>query len=250
MENKSFLETCLTRKVKVVEERMTERMVMGEAAAIVMECMKRRMSATLFEVLCQMLVGFRKEEQRMMAAHLLTFARKKVATKTGRLSVDMVLNICYVLMEAERGKVKTPIKNALIAQHLIELDARKEGGEERQEAFSIQREPECAKTRLGIEVRKCCCTCRFAQVGSEGLKLCEKSGAEMEGEALCSCWMMAPCFENIGSNQGRVKSKRYLEFVLQMRMKEAQDMEAGLLDEEDCKTVEELREEFERSQKK
>ena len=247
MERKSFLESCLTRKVKVVEERMTERMVMGEAAAIVMECMKRRMSATLFEMLCQMLVGFRKEEQRMMATHLLTFARKKVATRTGLLSVDMVLNICYVLMEAERGKVKTPIKNALIAHHLMALEARKEGGEERKEAFSIRREPECAKTRSGIEVRKCCCTCQFAQEGTDGLKLCTKSDAHMEGAALCSCWQMAPCFENIGSNPGRVKSKRYLEFVLKMRMQEAQDLEAGLLDEEECKTVEEIRAVYESS---
>ena len=59
---------------------------------------------------------------------------------------------------------------------------------------------------------------------------------------LCDDWKAAQCFEQVGLNRGKVKRREYLMWVMEQRMQEDEDIEAGLLEEEDRRSVEELRE--------
>ena len=91
METKTFLEGCFKKNVKTTVENLSDEQQMDERAFLIMECIKRKVSPTLFNMLCEMLYGFRKEVQQKMATNLRNFVCSKVATTTGVLAVDTAL---------------------------------------------------------------------------------------------------------------------------------------------------------------
>ena len=234
MNTTSFMASCLSKKAKAAERNISDKPQMDERAIKTMQCIKGKVSPQLFNMLSGMLCSFRKEVQRMMAANLLYFVRDKVATTTGRLDVDTVLEIAYVLIAAEKGLVKKPITNKLAASKLIELAERKTMKEERARLPRV-------KNVCGIEVRKSCSTCPFRSEESEGMQICTKLGIYVKGTDLCSGWKMAPFYEKVGTDKGKIKKKEYLMFVQMQREQEYEAIERGEMMEEERLTVKELR---------
>ena len=233
---------CLTKRVRTEVANLTDTPQMDERAAAIMECFKGKVSPTLFGMLCEMVYGFRSEIQRRMAENLLYFVNKRVATTTGRLDVDTVLEVSYVLIGAEKGFAKKGITNLLAASKLIELAERKTRKEER---ARINVELPRVKNVRGIEVRKSCSTCPFRRLKDNEKDLCEKLGVYVMGTDRCSGWKMAPCYAKVGTNKGRVKSKAYLDFILKKRLAEDEEIELGVLTEADRQPVKEIRKEYE-----
>ena len=236
---KEIFEGIFTRKVKDETSELSGEQKMDEMAATILHLTEKKVSPTLFQRLCEVVYPFRAEAQCKMAACIWKFLRHRRVTSTGNPSVDVVLNCCYLLMGAEKGYTKKPFRNKLAAAQLIELEKKKE---QPLAAWRVKLETPRAKNVSGIEFRKCCCTCKN-RCPDEG-NTCAMLGIEVASTDLCNNWKAASCFEQVGMNKGKVKSKAYLMWVMEQRLQEDKDIEAGLLDEEDRKSVEELREEF------
>ena len=238
MTTKKILEGCFKKNVKTSEDNLSDKTQMDERAFLIMECIESRVSPTLFNMLCEMLYGFRKEMQRKMATNLKNFVCSKVATTTGVLAVDLALDICYVLIGAEKKLVKKNITNALLSSKLIEFQQRKA---QKEKLAQIKLELPRVKTPCGIEIRKSCSTCMHRCEDGDGCQICKLTGANVTGADLCSGWKMAEGYQHVGRKKGKIKKKEYLMFVQMQREQEDKAIEQGILFEEDCKTSEELR---------
>ena len=239
---KEIFEGIFTRKVKSEKSELSGEQRMDELAATILHLLEKKVSPTLFQRLCEVVYPFRAEEQRKMAACIWKFLRHRTVTSTGNPSVDVVLNCCYLLVGAEKGWVKAPLRNKLAQAQLVELGEQKAKGE--LVDVHIQVEAPLAKNRCGIEFRKCCCTCKHRCPEADSKSTCAMLGVEVASTDLCRSWKVAPSYEKVGVSKGKVKSREYLMWVLEQRVQETRDIEAGLLDEEDRKSVEELRKEF------
>lgn len=238
MKKDSFFAGCFTKNVKTSVENLSNEQQMDERAALIMECIESRVSPTLYNMLSEMLYGFRKEMQQKMAINLKNFVCNKVATTTGVLAVDTALEICYVLVGAEKKFVKKPITNSLLSSKLIEFQQRKA---QKEKLAQIKLELPLVKNPCGIEIRKSCSTCMHRCEDDEGCQMCKLSGANVTGADLCSAWKMAEGYQQAGRKRGKIKKKEYLMFVQMQREQEDKAIEQGILFEEDCKTSEELR---------
>ena len=233
---KEIFEGIFTRKVKDETSELSGEQRMDELAATILHLLEKKVSPTLFQRLC--------EEQRKLATSIWKFLRHRTVTSTGNPSVDVVLNCCYLLMGAERKMVKKPLRNKLAAAQLIELEEKKEKQQGELVDLHIKMEAPCEKNRCGIVFRKCCCTCKNRCQEVESKNTCLELGIEVASTDLCRGWKVAPSYEKVGMSKGKVKSREYLMWVLEQRVQETRDIEAGLMDEEDRKSVEELRREF------
>lgn len=242
MNNKKIFEGIFTKKVKSEKSELSGEQRMDELAATILHLLEKKVSPTLFQRLCEVVYPFRAEEQRKLATSIWKFTIHRIVTSTGNPSVDVALNCCYLLIGAEKMYVKTPLQNKLAAAQLIELEKKSE--EQPLTDLHIKVEAPLAKNRCGIEFRKCCFTCKHRCPEADSKSTCAMLGVEVASTDLCRSWKVARCFEQVGMNKGRVKSKAYLMWVMEQRLQETRDIEAGLLDEEDRKSVEELREEF------
>ena len=243
MKKDSFFAGCFTKNVKTSVENLSNEQQMDERAALIMECIESRVSPTLFNMLSEMLYGFRKEMQQKMATNLKNFVCNKVATTTGVLAVDTALEICYVLVGAEKKFVKKPITNSLLSSKLIEFQQRKA---QKEKLAQIKLELPLVKNPCGIEIRKSCSTCMHRCEDDEGCQMCKLSGANVTGADLCSAWKMAEGYQQAGRKRGKIKKKEYLMFVQMQREQEDKAIKQGILFEEDCMTSEELRAMYEK----
>ena len=243
MNNKEIFEGIFTKKVKDETSELSVEQKMDALAATIMHMIEKRVSPTLFERLCEVVYPFRAEAQRKMAACIWKFLRHRTVTSTGNPSVDVVLNCCYLLIGAEKRFVRKPITNKLVVAQLIELEEKKAHQDELVD-LHIKVEAPLAKNRCGIEFKKCCCTCKHRCPEADSKSTCLELGIEVASTDLCRGWKMAPSYEQVGMNKGKVKSREYLMWVLEQRVQETRDIEAGLMDEEDRRSVEELRKEF------
>ena len=243
MTTKKILEGCFKKNVKTSEDNLSDKTQMDERAFLIMECIESRVSPTLFNMLCEMLYGFRKEMQRKMATNLKNFVCSKVATTTGVLAVDLALDICYVLIGAEKKLVKKNITNALLSSKLIEFQQRKA---QKEKLAQIKLELPRVKTPCGIEIRKSCSTCMHRCEDGDGCQICKLTGANVTGADLCSGWKMAEGYQHVGRKKGKIKKKEYLMFVQMQREQEDKAIKQGILFEEDCMTSEELRAMYEK----
>lgn len=239
---KEIFEGIFTRKVKSEKSELSGEQRMDELAATILHLLEKKVSPTLFQRLCEVVYPFRAEAQRRLATCIWKFLRHRTVTSTGNPSVDVVLNCCYLLVGAEKGWVKAPLRNKLAQAQLVELGEQKAKGE--LVDVHIKVEAPCAKSICGIEFRKCCFTCKHRCPEADSKSTCAMLGVEVASTDLCRSWKVARCFEQVGMNKGKVKSKAYLMWVMEQRLQETRDIEAGLLDEEDRKSVEELRREF------
>lgn len=129
MKKYSFLRSCFTKRVKVSEQGLESELLMDERAAVIMRCIELKVSPTLFQKLCEMIYGFSKDMQQKMATNLLLFVTMKVARTTGCVAVDTALEICYVWIGAEQGRVKKRLTNKLAASKMIDKNAEQQPAE-------------------------------------------------------------------------------------------------------------------------
>ena len=193
---KEIFEGIFTRKVKDERSELSGEQKMDEMAATILRLVERRVSPTLFQRLCEVVYPFRAEAQRKMAVCIWKFLLHRIVTSTGNPSVDVVLNCCYLLMGAERGFVKKPIRNKLAAAQLVELKKKKAQQQGMQVDVRIKVEAPRVRNIHGIEFRKCCFTCKNRCMEPEGYG-CAMLGVEVASTDLCRNWKAAQCFENI-----------------------------------------------------
>ena len=189
---KEIFDGIFTRKVKDETSELNGEQKMDELAATIMQLVEKRVSPILFEWLCEAVYPFRAVAQRKMAACIWKFVCHRTVTSTGNPSVDVALNCCYLLMGAERGFVKKPLRNKLAAAQLVELERKK--GEPVD--VHIKVEIPCVRNIHGVEFRKCCFTCENRCMEPEGYS-CAMLGIEVACTDLCRNWKAAKCFENI-----------------------------------------------------
>ena len=100
------------------------------------------------------------------------------------------------------------------------------------------------KTKRWVKVNKICAACKYKEIDEEGHRSCLKSDKKVGVCELCEHWRMTKGLRQACYRDGKVKSKEYLRIVKHVRMKENRALEKGKLTEEQCMTVEQLREEF------
>ena len=101
-----------------------------------------------------------------------------------------------------------------------------------------------ATNGYGIKIKKCCASCRHKCLTTYHRFCSQHGGQEVEQSDVCPEWKMNTCFEKTGRNPGEVKKKEYLQFVMVRRWTENNNIELGIMEDDDRQTLEEIRGEF------
>ena len=80
---------------KILERDVPEEYENMPVASEVLECLKRKVSPHLMDMINMVLVGFAEVMQREMANHLLNFVCWRMVRTTGCPSADDALESCY-----------------------------------------------------------------------------------------------------------------------------------------------------------
>ena len=67
---------------------------------------------------------------------------------------------------------------------------------------------------------------------------------KVEQKFKCNRWQMSEGLNNAGRSGGKVKRKEYLLFVQEIRTKENDDIQNGIITEQERKTLEEIHQMF------
>ena len=98
----------------------------------------------------------------------------------------------------------------------------------------------------GIEVKKCCASCRFKDLTRlMTARFCTEHQKRVKPRECCYEWALSDQLEVAGSAGGKVKRKAYLKFVLEVREMENLADQRGLHIVH--KTIEQIRQEFEKN---
>ena len=101
-----------------------------------------------------------------------------------------------------------------------------------------------ATNGCGIKIKKCCASCQYKCLTTYHRFCSQHGGQEVEQGHVCPEWEMNTCFEKAGRNPGEVKKKEYLQFFMVRRWTENNNIELGIMEDDDRQTVEEIRGEF------
>ena len=101
------------------------------------------------------------------------------------------------------------------------------------------------RNRNGIEIKKCCASCRFRQISSEKGRFCIKHQKKVKAGWLCEDWKMSPNLEHAGDAGGQVKCAKYLDYYRKRWVGQREAVIAGKMKPEDMLTAEQIRKEFE-----
>ena len=91
----------------------------------------------------------------------------------------------------------------------------------------------------GIRIKKCCASCQYKCLTAYHRFCSQHGGQEVEQSHVCPEWEMNTCFEKAGRNPGEVKKKEYLQFFMVRRWTENNNIELGIMEDDDRQTVEE-----------
>ena len=72
---------------------------------------------------------------------------------------------------------------------------------------------ETKKNGRGIDIVKCCASCRYKTLDSH-TRVCMKGEGAVLPSYLCPLWEMHPVYEGVGKGNGRVKQSGYLQYVV------------------------------------
>jgi len=97
----------------------------------------------------------------------------------------------------------------------------------------------------GIKVRKCCASCALREILTCGERFCTKRNKKVKKLGLCKNWEIREYIVGAGLKQGRVKSRQYLKFVLNIRLQEQEAIRIGALLPDQVETPEAIRRLFE-----
>ena len=101
-----------------------------------------------------------------------------------------------------------------------------------------------AMNDCGIKIKICCASCINKCLTASQRTFALHGDKEVKRTHVCREWGMDARLKSSGNNLGEVKKKAYLQFVMLRRWTEDRNIELGIMEEEECQTVEELREEF------
>ena len=100
-------------------------------------------------------------------------------------------------------------------------------------------------TVCGVVVKKWCGSCQHKCVANNGQRLCGLNDElPVEQSDVCPNWQLDAAFEKVRMSQGRIKRRAYLLYVEVVRRDEDEGIELGVLEEEDRKPIEVIRQEF------
>lgn len=100
------------------------------------------------------------------------------------------------------------------------------------------------RNQNGINVKRCCASCRSRRVSWEGGRSCAVTGMPVESGSSCDKWAMEPKLQNAGLSGGRVKTLRYLTFYRMRRTEQREQILAGTLSANDVQSAADIRREF------
>ena len=99
----------------------------------------------------------------------------------------------------------------------------------------------------GARVKKQCASCQYRNVENDGTRFCPLLGMKVRQKFGCKRWKMDRSCEVASMRMGKVKRKEYLVFALAVRREEWEDIRNGIITEQDCLPVDEIRRMFEES---
>ena len=98
----------------------------------------------------------------------------------------------------------------------------------------------------GIEIMKCCASCKFKDLTRlMTARFCTEHHKSVKPNGYCKQWALSDQLEAAGSAGGKVKSKAYLRYVLEVREQESLADQRGLHIVH--KTIAQIRKEFEKN---
>ena len=101
------------------------------------------------------------------------------------------------------------------------------------------------RNRQGVKVKKCCASCQHKCVNLDGTRLCALVQLIVNPDFRCRNWEMMEKLQNAGKGDGKLKSRKYLEFVHEVRMQEQEAIEEGSMTLEEKQSVNDIRKQFE-----
>ena len=101
------------------------------------------------------------------------------------------------------------------------------------------------RNRNGIEIKKCCASCRFRQINSEKGRFCKKHQKKVKAGWLCEDWEISKGLQGAGDSGGRIKSWKYLTYYRERWTEQRESYQAGGLRIESLLTTEQIRKEYE-----
>jgi hypothetical protein len=102
------------------------------------------------------------------------------------------------------------------------------------------------RNQHGVEIKKCCASCRHKKNGNDGGRICSLMQIVVGQQFTCPKWAVADGLMNAGRSQGKVKRHEYLMFVFETRMQEREAIDSGLMLPKEVATLDSLRERFEK----
>ena len=106
MKKERLMIQSMARNVDVVYEDLRDEFSMNSLAEREISSLERKVSPQLYGMLVQQLLAFHGDMQLIMAENLVIFAYEQIAHTTGCPSVDVILDICYAWIAAEKGFLK------------------------------------------------------------------------------------------------------------------------------------------------
>ena len=80
------------------------------------------------------------------------------------------------------------------------------------------------RNRRGIKVKRCCASCANKEINDQGKRSCSLGYASCLS---CRHWRMREELRNAGTPFGVIKTKEYLRYVRDIRLKEQEDARMG-----------------------
>ena len=100
------------------------------------------------------------------------------------------------------------------------------------------------RNQHGIEVKKCCASCKHKDLTRLVLaRYCSQHHEKVKPRECCEQWEMSEQMEAAGSGGGKVKKKAYLKYVLDVREDESLADQLGI--KFPHKSIEQIRRDFE-----
>jgi len=96
----------------------------------------------------------------------------------------------------------------------------------------------------GCKIKKCCASCGHKCIDNEGTRVCALMMLKVQQRFKCKQWQMSDGLKNAGMSGGKVKRKEYLIYVQEIRSAESDNIQNGIITEQERKTLEEIREMF------
>ena len=101
-----------------------------------------------------------------------------------------------------------------------------------------------ARNAQGIAIKKCCASCVFKELTiGRNPRRCMVRDESVKPREYCCLWAMSSQLEAVGTAQGRVKRKEYLEYLSEQR--EAEQYACQLNEDFKPKRLAQIRREFE-----